>query len=237
MIKRKGSELIISRSSLEDIIESYNPELDTAPPFEIPIDLAELALHSIFNDTSLRYRYKKESQGRGWYYFSFREQVLQDAIFNSPEAKTLLEQGSTIFKVEKDATQEPQAIQAIPTSIHVKTLNDWASYITEWSTRKGWDFSFNESPEKFMLMVSEIAEAMEEYRNVNITVDQSNGEEHIDFFYTKDGKPEGIAIELVDCIIRILHYLGKFNIDVDELMKIKMAYNEKRPFRHGNLKA
>ena len=48
-----------------------------------------------------------------------------------------------------------------------------------------------------------------------------------------DSKPEGIAIELADCIIRILDYCGKEGIDIEEAIRIKHEYNKARPYRHG----
>lgn len=47
------------------------------------------------------------------------------------------------------------------------------------------------------------------------------------------GKPEGIPIELADCIIRILDYCGKEEIDIDAAIRIKHEYNKTRPYRHG----
>jgi hypothetical protein len=77
-------------------------------------------------------------------------------------------------------------------------------------------------------MHSELSEALEEYRaghavrEVYITQDKQGND-----------KPEGIGIELADCVIRILHYCGHFGIPLQALIEMKMAYNEKRPFKHG----
>ena len=49
----------------------------------------------------------------------------------------------------------------------------------------------------------------------------------------RDGKPEGIATEMIDCIIRILDWCGKENLDVDKLLELKHVYNKTRPYRHG----
>ncbi len=46
-------------------------------------------------------------------------------------------------------------------------------------------------------------------------------------------KPEGIAIELADCIIRILDYCGKEGIDIDGAIFMKHEYNKTRPYQHG----
>ena len=49
-------------------------------------------------------------------------------------------------------------------------------------------------------------------------------------------KPEGIAVELADCIIRILDYCGKEDIDVESILKLKHDYNKTRPYKHGGKK-
>jgi NTP pyrophosphatase (non-canonical NTP hydrolase) len=46
-------------------------------------------------------------------------------------------------------------------------------------------------------------------------------------------KPEGVPIELADCIIRILDYCGHAGIDIEQAIKIKHEYNKTRPHRHG----
>ena len=52
----------------------------------------------------------------------------------------------------------------------------------------------------------------------------------------EDGKPEGIAIEMVDCMIRIMDFLVKENMDIELLLDIKHRYNKTRPYRHGGKK-
>ena len=106
------------------------------------------------------------------------------------------------------------------------TVNGWAEYIKEWGHRKGWDYTEDKVPEKLMLAVGELAEAMEEYRR-----------NRIENWFNEDNKPEGFKIELADCLIRILHLCDVYKINMQKCLEIKMAYNEKRPYRHGNLKA
>lgn len=82
-------------------------------------------------------------------------------------------------------------------------------------------------PEKLCLIHSEVSEALEEHRNgtepiyINGLLD--NGAK----------KPEGIAVELADAIIRILDLAGFMEWDIEKALEIKMAYNETRPYRHG----
>lgn len=49
-------------------------------------------------------------------------------------------------------------------------------------------------------------------------------------------KPEGKAVEMMDCIIRILDWMGKEQLDVDMILRRKMDYNKTRPYRHGGKK-
>lgn len=46
-------------------------------------------------------------------------------------------------------------------------------------------------------------------------------------------KPEGVAVELADAVIRIADLCGHLGIDLESAIDLKMAYNETRPFKHG----
>lgn len=50
-------------------------------------------------------------------------------------------------------------------------------------------------------------------------------------------KPEGLAVELCDAIMRILDYLAYMHVDVEAVLEAKHAYNLGRPYRHGGKKA
>ena len=76
-------------------------------------------------------------------------------------------------------------------------------------------------PEKLALTHSEISEALEEYRN------------DTQFQYEVEGKPEGLAIELADTVIRIFDLCGHLEIDLLQAVLRKQAYNRTRPPRHG----
>jgi NTP pyrophosphatase (non-canonical NTP hydrolase) len=84
--------------------------------------------------------------------------------------------------------------------------------------------------EKIALMHSELSEALEEYRNGKppIYPAYDGSFEH--------AKPEGIAVELADCIIRILDLAGFMGWDIEHALELKMKYNETRPYRHGGKK-
>ncbi len=91
---------------------------------------------------------------------------------------------------------------------------------------KGWWDEEVNIGEKIALMHSELSEALEEYR--------SHGEKKL--YKGPDGKPEGFIFELADTIIRIADLCGKLDLNLEKALKIKMEFNQTRPYRHGNKK-
>lgn len=112
------------------------------------------------------------------------------------------------------------------------TVDGWVEYVGQWAEEKGWVFSIKDTPEKIALMHSELSEALEEYRRKNPMLYWSESSE-----VEGASKPEGISVELIDCMIRIFHYLSVFKLSAQELLELKMDYNNKRPYRHGDKKA
>ena len=95
------------------------------------------------------------------------------------------------------------------------------------SKDKGWyDNGGHTLGESISLMHSEPSEALEEYRAGNDPR----------MVYFKDGKPEGLPIELADVLIRIFDFCGARDIDLEAAQKSKMEYNKTREFRHGGKK-
>ena len=97
-------------------------------------------------------------------------------------------------------------------------INEFAREVHENSVRHGWWDEERELPEIIALCHSELSEALEAYRN---------GEEMV---WMNGEKPDGIAVEMCDCIIRILDYLAEENIDIDYVLGIKHGY---RLFMHS----
>ena len=54
-----------------------------------------------------------------------------------------------------------------------------------------------------------------------------------DLVYIAHGKPEGIAVEMMDCVIRIFDWLGKEGVDAELVLKMKHDYNKGRAYKHG----
>lgn len=104
-----------------------------------------------------------------------------------------------------------------------KTLDEWATEIYAWANEKGWWNEPRTVGDLLALMHSEISEALEEYRDGH----------SVDRVYIAFDKPEGVPIELADLIIRVLDFCKHYAINIEEVMEVKMAYNQKRPYRHG----
>jgi len=101
------------------------------------------------------------------------------------------------------------------------------SYAT--ALEKGWwDQGDRPIGEALMLIVCEVAEAMEEFRN---------GRDLAEIWYGENDKPEGLPVELADVIIRIGDLCGRYNIPLLKAITEKLEYNKTRSYRHGNKQA
>jgi NTP pyrophosphatase (non-canonical NTP hydrolase) len=142
------------------------------------------------------------------------------------------------------------------TETRMPTLNEIAERSHALSKAKGWwdghldpeDRSF--VPEKLMLIVSEAAEALEAYRDptqppnfyrcTNMACHPQPGTRlHAPSagvscsFCGKALKPEGVASELADIVIRVGDLAARLGIDLGRAVEEKHAYNETRALRHG----
>ncbi|KKL70661.1 hypothetical protein LCGC14_2102640, partial [marine sediment metagenome] len=105
--------------------------------------------------------------------------------------------------------------------VHSGTPDEWAEFINEWREEKGWNDDKKTEGDWAALAHTEISEAFEAYRDGDLLVN------------IVDGKPEGVAVEYADCIIRILHWFAAHGISINQTLATKMSYNMNRPYKHG----
>ena len=84
--------------------------------------------------------------------------------------------------------------------------------IIRWREKKGFITDWDNMPEKLMLVVTELAEAMEAYR---------------------DNDKKNFNEEIADTFIRLLDISGSLGIDIEGEILKKMEANKERPYKHG----
>ena len=104
-------------------------------------------------------------------------------------------------------------------------LNTLARLAHEKAVANGW-YSGGERNvgEVLMLIVTEAAEAMEDYREGYVMDEVRYGE---------NNKPEGFGIEIADMVIRSADLCGSRGLRLGDLVVQKMDFNGRRGFRHG----
>ncbi len=100
-------------------------------------------------------------------------------------------------------------------------INEMAKAVWNITEEKG--FHRNRSRlEKIALVMSELGEAVEAERN-----------RLPEFYFTDTGKPDGIAVELADAVIRIMDMFVTEGWDLEKTLRMKISYNELRSKQHG----
>jgi len=100
-----------------------------------------------------------------------------------------------------------------------RALRSLSEYITDWRQRKGFTTGWHNFPEKLMLIVTELGEAMEAYRLWLPRRDEA--------------ARHAIEEELADTLIRLLDLTAAVGMDMGAAVERKMGVNECRPLRHG----
>ena len=79
---------------------------------------------------------------------------------------------------------------------------------------KGFKVDWDTAPTYLMLIVTELSEAMEQWR---------------------DDDREGFKEEIADAFIRLFHLVGDLGLKEEMVKNVlgKLRYNETRPYRHG----
>lgn len=148
--------------------------------------------------------------------------------------------GCTLEKKAQEDEQNPASgLNALAAAVHeVAVAHGW------------WEDSPHHTPPSFPEVIalchSELSEALEAYRS---------GEDPQVINYTFEGcgelakdacagcfggnpkcgiaKPDGVPVELADCIIRILDYCAFAGIDIEGAVARKHEHNKTRSYRHG----
>lgn len=126
-----------------------------------------------------------------------------------------------------------------------RSVKEWQEYIHSWAKGKGWydnhgsagAFNGRNLGEMLMLCVTELSEAMEEYRGCNPDLAEAYEDRRPEAGHPDYLKPGGFSVELADCVIRILDLCEYCNIDLEAMIELKMQFNEGRPYRHGGKRA
>jgi NTP pyrophosphatase (non-canonical NTP hydrolase) len=94
---------------------------------------------------------------------------------------------------------------------------------------KGWFDADRTFGDEIALMVTELGEAVDAFREYGMRdVTYVSGDPN-----SPTPKPEGVASELADLLIRLLDTCGRYEIDLELEYERKMTYNRTRPHRHG----
>lgn len=127
-------------------------------------------------------------------------------------------------------------------------INELAKEVHENAVKHGWWEKPPTLPEAIALIHSELSEALEEYRQGNLLIygtcalalEDCKFSEVCDMAGQPGGaevagpcKPEGIAVELADVILRTLDLMAALGVDVDAVVMAKHRYNLTREYRHG----
>lgn len=108
------------------------------------------------------------------------------------------------------------------------SINQLVEDVHKNAVTHGWWEQEREFGTLLMLIVTEVSEALEEFR-------MGHGINETWYSTDKQGnkKMEGVPSELADVIIRIFDLCCRYGIDIEAAIKEKMIYNSTRPFKHG----
>ena len=125
------------------------------------------------------------------------------------------------------------------------SLNELARQINQNARDHGFWEADRNFGEMIALAHSELSEALEEHRAGRPAEYHSHSKcpavhplkggnfAPVEIKIIRSCKPEGVAVELADCIIRCLDTMHSLGVDIDGVVARKMTYNASRPHKHG----
>lgn len=115
---------------------------------------------------------------------------------------------------------------------HPPQLNLSSVEISENNREKGFHAGWDNVPEKLMLVVTELAEAMEAYRKqpVDNWIGYGVGGT---FVRSSLDAYDNFVEEIADTFIRLMDLVGALGLDIDQAIVNKVEFNKTRPFKHG----
>lgn len=93
-----------------------------------------------------------------------------------------------------------------------QTLEEYVREATEIANLKGFQVTWDNVPTYLMLVVTELSEAMEAWRDDDL---------------------KAFKEEIADALIRIFHMCGDLKIDISDAVRVKISVNRTRPYKHG----
>jgi NTP pyrophosphatase (non-canonical NTP hydrolase) len=128
--------------------------------------------------------------------------------------------------------------------VTTENLTEFSKDIHQGNVKRGFYDDPKEIGTVLMLIVTELAEAMESYRGGNrlgserlssmewdSALDQEFSREDINQF--KAVVKDTFEDEIADTIIRLFDLCGWLNIDIHKHIILKLKYNSTRPYKHG----
>ena len=123
------------------------------------------------------------------------------------------------------------------------SLTTLANTIHKGNVKRGFYDDPKEVGTVLMLIVTELAEAMESYRSdqrLGDGISYVDFESSIDEPFTdsdvaifKEVVKDTFEDEIADTIIRLFDLCGWMNIDIHKHIMLKLKYNDTRPYKHG----
>lgn len=93
------------------------------------------------------------------------------------------------------------------------------------NSSKGWFDEERTVGDMVALLHAEVSEILEAYRDYGMADKDRDA--------VQEPKPEGVAIEMADVLIRLLDMAKRWDINIVSAFDEKMKYNWTRPYRHG----